>query len=374
MHKRKSGVIKIVLVDDSATSREMLLGLFQDSPDVQIVGTGFNGEDAVALVNRLHPDVVIMDIKMPKLDGLEATKRIMRENPTPIVLVSGSKMSKDVDLTFKALRAGALTVLDKPGMNDPQTCSQIVKTVRLMADVPVIHHWRTRDASIKAPQPTQVLELAGDFDLKIKEYISEIKVIGIAASTGGPAALLTVLRGLTKDFPLPILVVQHITEGFAGGLARWLKTNLSLEVVLASEREMLKPGKVYLAPDDFHLQVDQRSMIQLTKDAAYKGLRPSANNLFASMAHVFGHHAFGIILTGMGDDGANGAVALHAAHGLVVVQDEQSSVVYGMPREIKMRNAADYVLNLEQIASLLSRFDHSNAGSIQVGKSGETSC
>jgi two-component system chemotaxis response regulator CheB len=374
MHKRKSGVIKIVLVDDSATSREMLLGLFQGSSDVQIVGTGFNGVDAVALVKRLHPDVLIMDINMPKLDGLEATKRIMREAPTPIVLISGSKMSKDMDLTFKALRAGALTVLNKPGMNDPETCSHIVKTVRLMADVPVIHHWRTRDASIKSSQPKQNLELAGDFDLKIKEYISEIKVIGIAASTGGPAALLTVLRGLTKEFPLPILVVQHITEGFAGGLARWLRTHLSLEVVIASEGEMLKPGKVYLAPDDYHLQVDQRSMIHLSKDAAYKGLRPSANNLFTSLAQVFGRHAFGIVLTGMGDDGADGAVALHAAHGLVVVQDEQSSVVYGMPREAKMRNAADQVLSLDQIASLLTRFDHSSAGLIQARQLGETSC
>ena len=148
MNKRKQGPIKIVVVDDSATARELLLGLFQGSSDLQVVGTGSNGMDAISLVKRLHPDVVIMDINMPKMDGLEATKQIMREAPTPIVLITGSRMSQDMDLTFKALRAGALTVINKPGLNDPETCNKIVQTVRLMADVPVIHHWRTSDASI----------------------------------------------------------------------------------------------------------------------------------------------------------------------------------------------------------------------------------
>jgi two-component system chemotaxis response regulator CheB len=355
MPKGKPGVIKVVLVDDSATSRQMLLGLFQDSSDVQVIGTGFNGLDAVALVKRLHPDVLIMDINMPKLDGLEATKRIMREAPTPIVLISGSRIAKDMDLTFKALRAGALTVLNKPGLNDREACRQIVKTVRLMAEVPVIHHWRTRDASQRPSSPTIAADQSEQLERLAQQDLSEIQVVGIAASTGGPSALLTVLSGLPEKFPLPVLVVQHITEGFASGLAQWLRTQLLMEVVVASHGDALKPGTVFLAPDDYHLQVDQRKCIQLSKDAAYKGLRPSANNLLASLAGVYGSRALGIILTGMGDDGSDGAQVLHTAHGLVITQDEQSSVVYGMPREALLRNAADYVLSLEQIASVLAR-------------------
>jgi two-component system chemotaxis response regulator CheB len=314
--------------------------------------------DAVALVNRLHPDVVIMDINMPKLDGLEATKRIMREAPTPIVLISSTKMSKDMDLTFKALRAGALTVLNKPGMNDSETCKKIVQTVRLMADVPVIHHWRTRDVSLQTPKPLVDQKLIEVFDTTFKECLSDINVIGIAASTGGPSALVTVLSGLPKSFPLPILVVQHITEGFAEGLATWLRTQIQLEVVIASQGKRLWPGVVHLAPDDYHLQVSNQKTIELSKEPPFKGLRPSANNLFDSLARVYGRHAMGIVLTGMGDDGAHGATALFNARGLIIAQDEQSCVVYGMPREVKVRNVVNQVLSLEQISVLLNRFTH----------------
>lgn len=358
MHKGKAGVINIVVVDDSATSRELLLGLFRGSSDIQVIGTGFNGMDAVALVKRLHPDVVIMDIRMPKLDGLEATKQIMREAPTPIVLVTGSSVSQDVDLSFKALRAGALTVVSKPGINDTETCNNIVQTVRLMADVPVLHHFRTRDGADKKPQAEAKQGLVEEFDVFLKQRLPEIKVIGIAASTGGPSALVTVLGGLPKDFPLPILVVQHITEGFAKGLATWLRTQVNIDVNLAIQGDKLQAGKVYLSPDDYHLQVSTRGTIHLTKEDAYKGLRPSANYLFNSLARIYGRHAMGVVLTGMGDDGAEGATALHKANGLVIAQDEQSSVVYGMPREVKMRNAVDQVLSLEHIVGVLNRINH----------------
>lgn len=356
MQKRKLGVINIVVVDDSATSRDLLLALFQGSPDIQVIGTGFNGMDAVALVKRLHPDVVIMDINMPKLDGLEATKRIMREAPTPIVLITGSRMSQDMDLTFTALRAGALTVINKPELKDSNACNTVIQTVRLMADVPVIHHWRTRAVPVQSSTSPVNQGLSDSFDTSIKEHLLDINIVGIAASTGGPSALATVLGELPKGFPLPILAVQHITEGFADGLAHWLSTQIQLEVGIAAHGETLRPGKVYLTPDDYHLQVGTRKTIELTKDTPYKGLRPSANNLFSSLARVYGRQAMGIILTGMGDDGAEGAAVLYNAKGLVIAQDEQSSVVYGMPREVRMRNVANLVLGLEQIASLLNSF------------------
>lgn len=356
MSKKRPGPIKIVVVDDSATARELLLGLFQGSSDVQVVGTGFNGVDAISLVKRLHPDVVMMDISMPKMDGLEATKRIMREAPTPIVLITSTTISQDMDLSFKALSAGALTVINKPGLNDIETCNKIVQTVRLMADVPVIHHWRTSDVSVQVHQPLVEQKLLESIEITINKYIPGIKVIGIAASTGGPSALVSVLGKLPKEFPLPILVVQHITEGFAKGLSTWLSQQIQLQVGIAAHGERMRPGVVYLAPDDYHLQVGNNRTIELSKDAPYKGLRPSANNLFHSLARVYGRQAMGIVLTGMGDDGAQGAAALFNSKGLIVAQDEQSSVVYGMPREVKVRNAAHHVLSLEQIAIILNRF------------------
>jgi two-component system chemotaxis response regulator CheB len=351
------------VVDDSATARELLQGLFQGNPDVKVVGTGVNGVEAVSLVNRLHPDVVLMDIRMPKMDGLEATQQIMREAPTPIVLITSSKVLQDMDLSFKALRAGALTVVSKPGLNDPETCNKIVQTVRLMAEVPVIHHWRTKDVLAQPSQSAVEQSLPESLDALLKRYIADVKVIGIAASTGGPSALVSVLSGLPKEFPLPILAVQHITEGFAGALATWLRTQIQLEVGIAAQGENLRPGVLYLAPDDYHLQIGTRRNIELSKDPPYKGLRPSANNLFSSLARIYGRHAMGIILTGMGDDGAQGAAALYNARGLVIAQDEQSSVVYGMPREIKMRNAVNQVLSLEQIAIILKQFSDPGSGS-----------
>ncbi len=363
MRKGKQGPIDIVLVDDSVTAREMLQGLFHGIPDVRVVGIGFNGVDAVSLVKRLRPDVVMMDISMPKMDGFEATKQIMREAPTPIVLITSSKVSDDVDLSFKALRAGALTVINKPSLDDADTCSKIVQTVRLMADVPVIHHWRTRDASPQSLQPQVAPSLPKSFDALLSQHMPEIKIVGIAASTGGPSALVAVLAGLPKTFPLPILAVQHITEGFANGLAAWLKTQIRLDVGIAAHGEKLRPGVLYLAPDDYHIQVGSHKTVELTKDAPYKGLRPSANTLFHSMARIYGHRAMGIVLTGMGDDGALGAAALYNVGGIVIAQDEQSSVVYGMPREVWARNAAHQVLSLEQIAFILSRFAQVRASS-----------
>ena len=258
MSKSKQGPFNIVIVDDSAAARELLLGLFQGNSDFQVVGIGSNGMEAISLVNRLHPDVVIMDISMPRMDGFEATKRIMREAPTPIVLITGSRLSQDMDLSFKALRAGALTVINKPGLNDPETCHKIVQTVQLMADVSVVHHWRTNDAPVQLSQSPVDQRLLESFDASLIERMSDIKIVGIAASTGGPSALVTVLVGLPKEFPLPILAVQHITEGFVEGLATWLCTQIRLEVSVAVHGEKLRPGVLYLAPDDYHLQVSIR--------------------------------------------------------------------------------------------------------------------
>ncbi len=358
MLKGKQLPIRVVIVDDSAAVRELLIAILQNTGDIQIVGTGSNGEDAVRLVKRLRPDIITIDVNMPKMDGIVATRQIMRECPTPIVIVSASSKQSDMDHAFQALQAGALTVINKPGLEDPTTCAKVIETVRVMAGVPVIHHW----GKLKSQQPAAKAEKSKSVETTVKKenkhradlHTQEIDIIGIAASTGGPSALATVLRKLTPEFPLPILIVQHISTGFATGLSDWLSTQIQLRVEVAAHGDTLQPGVVLLAPDDYHIQVNERGIVELSKAEPYKGLRPSANVLFESLARVFGPRAMGIILTGMGDDGVNGIEDLHRAGGLTFAQDEESCVVFGMPQQAIYRKAVDQVFGLEEIALLLA--------------------
>jgi two-component system chemotaxis response regulator CheB len=363
MLKTEGQPIRVVVIDDSPTARELLAAILRDAEGIHVVGVGSNGEEAVRLTKRMRPDVVTMDVRMPDMDGLEATRRIMRETPTPIVIVTGSMMRDDIDLTFEALQAGALTVIGKPGLADPETCKKVVQTVRLMAGVPVIHHWgkKERPPSPTAAQPSPP-QVAQQLLLIEIDVLRQVQIVGIAASTGGPAALATVLKPLPPDFPLPILVVQHITPGFVAGFAEWLNGQTALRVAIASHGDIPRPGVVLLATDDYHIQVNHRRVVELSKDPPYKNLRPSANYLFSSLARVYGPQAMGIVLSGMGDDGAEGLEALCRAGGLTVAQDEQSCVVYGMPHEAVVRNAVGGVLSLDQIALLLDRLPKADAG------------
>ncbi len=350
----KSDTVRAIVVDDSTTARELLVSLLQSSGQIQVVGTGSNGEDALRLAKRMHPDVLVIDIHMPRMNGLQATRQIMQEIPTPIVLVTGTLMRTDVDPSFEALRAGALTVVAKPGLADVAACEALVQKVLAMAEVPVVRRWgerggRTeqRESAPFAPSVPQERRRAASF---VPDLPPNLRLIGIASSTGGPGALATVLGRLPADFPLPILVVQHVTTGFAAGLAEWLDTQIPLEVRLADHGAHPKAGGVLIAPDEYHMQLNRKGVIELYKGPPYKGLRPSANYLFESLAQVYADRALGIILTGMGDDGVEGLLHLHEAGGLTLGQDEATCVVYGMPREAMLRNALDAVLSLEQIA------------------------
>ena len=348
MPRAKHDPIRVVVVDDSPTVRELLVAILQASVGIQVVGVGSTGEDAVRLTRRLRPDVVTMDVVMPKMDGLEATQHIMREVPTPIVIVTGSLMWADEDLTFRALQAGALTVVATPGLADPETCDKVVQTVRLMSEVAVVHRWGKRGPiPLDAPATLQAPDRLGGGQ--------NVQIVGIASSTGGPAALSVILKQLPADFPWPVLVVQHVTNGFTTGLAKWLNGETPLRVVVASHGDVPGPGTVWLAPDDYHLKINGRGVLELSKESPYKSLRPSANYLFHSLARAYGPRALGIVLTGMGDDGVEGLEALHQAGGVVVAQDKRSCVVYGMPREAVIRNIVDQVLSLNQIGTALGQ-------------------
>ncbi len=341
--------IRVVVVDDSPTVRNLLASILTEA-GMNVLATGNDGRDAVRLVKELKPDVLTLDIRMPNMDGFEATRWIMREQPTPIVIVTGSMKYHDVELTFQALQAGALAVLNKPGLADPQTCAKVVQTVQAMSGVRVIHHWGARQSV--PPKPKAILEGKNARLLDISRY-QELRMIGIASSTGGPSALAAVLGDLPADYPLPILVVQHVSPGFTSGLVEWLGSVTKMQVDVAAYGDRLKPGTIVFAPDDYHLQVTRSGEIELSHSPAYKGLRPSANPLFESMARYYGKKSMGIILTGMGDDGANGMELLHQAGGLTIAQDKESCVVYGMPNEAMARNAVDAQMNIGEIASFL---------------------
>ena len=366
MPRAKAGPIRVVVVDDTPTVRELLVAILHQAEGIQVVGAGSDGEEAVRLVKRLRPDVVTMDVRMPRVDGLEATRRIMGESPTRIVIVTGSLMRAGEDLTFDALRAGALTVILTPGVADPETCDNVVRTVRLMSEVPVVHRWSKRERQRRSKRLPAKLVLP--LLPKGTEDGRGVRIIGIASSTGGPGALATVLRPLTADFPIPILVVQHITPGFATGLAEWLNNETALRVGLAGHGDLPRSGTALIAPDDYHLQVNVRGEVELSKAPPYKGLRPAANYLFRSLARSFGSRAMGVVLTGMGDDGAEGMKDLHCAGGLTVAQDEASCVVYGMPREAVLRQAVDRILSPEQIAEALQGLASQRHGTNRAGK------
>jgi two-component system chemotaxis response regulator CheB len=348
--------IRALVVDDSPTAQKLLVTILQEAEGIQVVGVGADGAEAVRLTRRLRPDVVTMDVRMPGMDGLEATRRIMRDTPTPIVVVTADLMQADMNLTFEALRAGALTAVGKPGLADVETCAKVIRTVRLMAAVPVVHHWDRREW-----RPPEALEALHPRAPRKRDPWAEkagaghVCAVGIASSTGGPATLAKILGRLPADFAAPVLIVQHVTSGFVAGLAEWLDDVTPLRVGLAAHGETPQAGSVLLAPDDYHVRLNAQGVVELYKGTPYKGLRPSANELFHSLARAHGPQAIGVVLTGMGDDGVDGLLALRQAGGLTLAQDEQSCVVYGMPREAVARDAVDRVLPLDQIAPALER-------------------
>lgn len=348
-------MIRVLVVEDSASMRELLVSLLQADGHFQVVGTAADGEEAVSLAARLRPDVITMDIHLPRLDGVSATRRIMAETPTPIVVVSASVREKEVGLAFEALQAGAVTVLDKPpGPGDPRykaAIQELLRTVRLMAEVKVL---RGRTAVLtSAAQHTVGAEERDRRDLPSARDRSRPKVIAIAASTGGPQAIQQVLQTLGGSLDVPLLLVQHISRGFAAGMAAWLSGTCPLRVRLAEQGDELVSGTAYLAPEDFHLVVTRRGTLTLSKAPLVGGFRPSANVLFESVAETYGAHAVGIILTGMGEDGAVGLRSLRAAGSHTIAQDEASSVVYGMPRAAASLEAAVQVLPLTTIGPVV---------------------
>lgn len=332
--------IRLLVAEDSAACRELLVAIFQNAPGIQVVGTARDGAEAVRLVKRLKPDVVTMDLIMPNLDGYEATRQIMAETPCPIVMVSGRQGPGESDLTFNALQAGALSVLPKPTAVGNQEA--FVNHVRLMADVKVVGRRAT---------PPRVGKI------ETRPYLpassSSINLVVMAASTGGPGALAAILSQLPANFPVPILVVQHVAKGFGADLAAWLGKQTALPTRIAPHGAELKPGEVLVAPDHCHLLVNHLGLAAWQNPAPGDAFCPSADRLFESVATVFGATAVGVILTGMGQDGAKGLHSLRQTGARTIAQDEASSAIFGMPAAAIQMGAAETIQPLEKIAQTL---------------------
>ncbi len=337
-------MIRVLIVDDSPTARGLLSAILGSDPELHVVGEAINGLEAVELTRKLRPDVITMDIRMPRMDGFEATKEIMIEAPTPIVVVTSSRAVQEVDMSMHALRAGALAILEKPagplGSGFDESAQQLIAHVKAMAQVKVVRHWRSNQWRAQAParRPRPPSAKAG-----------KPRIVAVASQApGGPAALECLLTRLPGDFAVPILVVQHISRGFVKGLADWLNKASPLQVKVAVDGEPLKKRTVYLAPDDYHLGMTAPGQIALSNAAAIGGFRPSATPLFESVAHAFGSAATAVILTGMGEDGVVGLRAVRKAGGRVLAQDEKTCIVFGMPAAAVAAGLVDEVLPIEE--------------------------
>jgi two-component system chemotaxis response regulator CheB len=306
-----------------------------------------DGVEALEQARAARPDVILMDVHMARMGGLEATRRIMAEAPAPIVLTTAGLAADEVDLGFEAMRAGALTVMEKPGGFDSAEARELVRTVKAMSEVKVVRRW----AGKPAPEPA------------VARSVPAVRVIAIGASTGGPAALAEILSLLRRpDCVRPILVVQHITPGFTAGLVEWLARETPLTLRLARAGDRLREGTVYVAPDGADMGVDYEGRVTLASAPAGESFHPTIDHLFTAVAGSYGAHAMGILLTGMGRDGAAGLSRLRQAGALTVAQDEPSSVIFGMPGAAIRMGAAQHVLPPADIARLIRSLDGARPG------------
>jgi two-component system chemotaxis response regulator CheB len=343
--------IRVLIVEDCRVIRQFLEYIIQQDPRLEIAGAVGTAEEALRVLDRLAPDVISMDIRLPGMNGFEATQRIMAERPTPIVVISASGERENLGTTMNALQAGALTVLEKPvGTTSAEYAAlaeRICTQLAIMSQVKVVR--RRGGAALAHPGsalPTLTLER------HTVRRPNQHRALGIVASTGGPNALVQILGGLGADFPLPILLVQHIIPTFLEGFASWLERACPFSVAVVKDREIPLAGTVYLASQDRHLRLES-GVLRTDSSKAICAQRPSGTVLFESMAKTLGEDALGVLLTGMGQDGAEGLLRIRKNGGHTIAEHESSAVVYGMPAEAVRLGAACESLPLSAIAPRL---------------------
>lgn len=365
--------IRVLLVEDSPVALTILKRILATDPEIQVVGVAHNGIEALELIPQVQPTVICTDLHMPKMSGLELIRRIMSEFPRPVLVISASVQEEDRQNVFQLLQAGALEVFPKPrtGLSSEyeQNKQALINAIKVLAGVsvftqrlrvvpPVASSNGNPPVYSNSTRPTStgssVLSGGPVVDIRLP------RVVAIGASTGGPQALHTILRPLPATFPVPILCVQHISEGFLQGLVTWLNAECALKIAIAQPGELPKPGTVYFAPERHHLQLDSQGRFTYLAAPPVAGHCPSATVLFQAVAAYYRRSAIGILLTGMGRDGADGLLSLAESGSSTIVQDEASCVVFGMPKEAIALGAAQQILPLQDIAALLPKIFHTS--------------
>lgn len=338
-------MVKVLIVDDSRLTRLVVRDLLSRDAGISVIAEAENGEEAVQLTRDLRPDLIIMDVMMPVMDGLTAVTEIMAAYPTPILVLSGNVDPQDSRSAFNAIRLGALDVMEKPkGVVTEafeEIGSRLAEKVKTLARVKVMHHFRRRRIIPPTTEPVK-LPSAG-----------QRSILAIGASTGGPKAVMNLLKELPKQTPCSVLIVQHIAAGFAEGFADWLNRECPFEVQTARDGEAIKQGTAYVAPNHRHLQV-VNDRLHLLDSPPVNNCRPSVDVLFRSLAdNGLGSKVLAVLLTGMGQDGASGMNALKDQGSFNIAQDESTSAVFGMPRAAIQMGAVHQVLPLPEISPAL---------------------
>lgn len=352
--------IKILLVEDSPVATIVLKRIFDTSPELQVVGTACNGLEALKLIPKLQPDVICTDLNMALMNGFEFTQEVMQKYPRPILVISASVQAGDTHNVFQLLKAGALDVFPKPigGLaSDYDLLAQkLIAKIKILSGVKVFTRHQKLGRSEKSDRPIKHPQLppVEKYQFKFEKVsFSDIKILAIGASTGGPQALQAIISQFPGNLPVPVICVQHISEGFLSGLVDWLSAESKLPVKIAQHGDFSQPGTVYFPPEKRHLELDSQGRFVCAKAASFGGHCPSVTVTFKSVANFYGRAAAAVLLTGMGRDGAEGMDAIASKGGLTIAQDEATCVVFGMPKEAIALGAAQYVLPISAIAPLL---------------------
>ena len=339
-------MIRVMLVDDSPVAIAILKRMLSKSAEIEVVGTAGNGMEALNLIPQVKPDVICTDLHMPVMDGLEFTKKVMARYSLPILLISVSSFEGSHN-AFKVLDAGAVDIFLKPGVNDCERLTvELITKIRIISGVHVFKRFRPDSASG-----------IGGAEIKAEKKIclpqSIVRIIVMGASTGGPQALRAILTDLPSDFPLPVICIQHISQGFLQGLVDWLATQCRMKVEIAKAGAVPQSGVIYFPQEETHLKLDGAGRFVLYSELPCDGHRPSVTVTMKAIAKYYGSTAVGVILTGMGIDGSEGLLAIKNAGGITIAQDEKSSIVFGMPKQAIELDAARYVVPLDKIGPMI---------------------
>lgn len=343
-----NGKIRVLVVEDSPVVQMLLVHVLGRDPEIEVAGTCADGIAAVRDAAAKRPDVILMDVNLPGLDGFQATRQIMEAAPVPIVMCSSAMKREEAGTLFRAIEAGAVSFVNKPpGPADPAFAvktRELVETVKSVAGFRAFR--RIAGAHDKQSQPAAATNS--------ERPVHRLRVVAIGASTGGPQALRELLAALPAEFPLPVVIVQHIADGFIPGLVDWLGRDCALRVGVAADGQALLPGQVYLAPDGHHVTVSNYFRLTLDTEPQENGLRPAVARLFRSLLPVHATGTAAVLLSGMGRDGAEELKLLRDAGAVTFAQDRESCVVHGMAGAAVALGAARHILPPARIAATLS--------------------